>query len=405
MSRFLPYQPKQAYLLPPSVKDVLPAGHLCFFVEQVGGKLDLRPFEQAYGEEGGVLYAPALMLSVWLYAYATGLTSGRRLEQRIREDLALRYLAGGGEPDHWALSAFRRRHRRGVNDVFTQVLELIRDARLGRLGRVAVDSTPIAASSGRGRVASRKRLRQERARYRQQIRRWQQQCEKADNEESGEYAAEQMRRAQQRLAELPGRLKRLEKSGEKRLPRTDPEARVLHKRGKSVIGYTAEVAVSEDHLVVAQRVTQAKADNAALLPMVEEVKGNCREQPGQVLADAGYYSNRNITQLRQQGMDAYVPDSNLACELNTGQRAGGVGRMRVRNPELQAMRAKLRSAAGRKVYAQRKGIVEPVFGTLKAQRDLRRFRLRGLVKVGIEFTLAVIGYNLTRWRQEQGASE
>jgi len=404
MSRFLPYHPDQAYLLPPSVKDVLPAGHLCFFVEQVVGKLDLRPFAQAYGEEGGVLYAPALMLSVWLYAYATGLTSGRRLAQRIREDLALRYLAGGAEPDHWALSAFRRRHRRGVNDVFTQVLELIRDAKLGRLGRVAVDSTPIAASSGRGRVDSRQRLRQERARYRQQVRRWQQQGEKADNEEAGEYAAEQMRRAQQRLAELPGRLKRLEKSGEKRLPRTDPEARVLHKRGKSVIGYTAEVAVSADHLVVAQRVTQAKADNAALLPMVEEVKGNCREQPGQVLADAGYYSNGNITQLRQQGMDVYVPDSNLARELNTGQRAGGVGRMPVRNPELQAMRAKLRSAAGRKVYAQRKGMVEPVFGTLKAQRDLRRFRLRGLMKVGIEFTLAVIGYNLTRWRQEQGAS-
>src|ERR1019366_3626677 len=89
MSRFLPYNPNQAYLLPPSVKDVLPAGHLCFFVEQVVGKLDLRPFAQAYGEEGGVLYAPALMLSVWLYAYATGLTSGRRLAQRIREDLAL----------------------------------------------------------------------------------------------------------------------------------------------------------------------------------------------------------------------------------------------------------------------------------------------------------------------------
>jgi transposase len=404
MSRFLPYQPAQAYLLPPSVKDVLPAGHLCFLVEQVVGKLDLRPFEQAYGEEGGVLYAPAMMLSVWLYAYATGLTSGRRLEKRIREDLPLRYLAGGAEPDHWALSAFRRRHRRGVNDVFTQVLELIRDAHLGRLGRVAVDSTPIAASSGRGRVDSRQRLRKERARYRRQVRQWQQQCEKADSEEAGEYAAAQIQRVQQRLAALPGRLARLEKSGEKRLPRTDPEARVLHKRGKSVLGYTAEVAVSEDHLVVAQRVTQAKADNAALLPMVEEVKGNCREQPRQVLADAGYYSNRNITQLRQQGMDAYVPDSNLARELNTGQRAGGVGRMPVRNPELRAMRAKLRSAAGRKVYAQRKGMVEPVFGTLKAQRDLRRFRLRGLVKVGIEFTLAVIGYNLTRWRQEQGAS-
>jgi IS5 family transposase len=189
------------------------------------------------------------------------------------------------------------------------------------------------------------------------------------------------------------------------LPRTDPEARVLRKRGKSVIGYTAEGAVSQDHFIVAQRVTQAKADNAALLPMVEEVKRNCWEQPGQVLADAGYDSNRNITRRQQPGMDAYVPDPNLARELNTGRRARGVGGMRVKNPELKAMRAKLRGEAGRKIYERRKGMVEPVFGTLKAQRDLRRFRLRGLEKVGIEFTLAAMGYNLTRWRQEQGASE
>jgi Transposase domain (DUF772) len=158
-------------LLPPSVQDVLPEGHLCFFVHQVVRRLDRSRFEQAYGEDGGALDAPAMMLSVWRYAYASGLTSGRRLEQRIREDWGFRYLAGGAEPDHWALSAFRRRHRQGINDAFPQVLELIRDAQWGRLGRVAVDSTPVAAQNGRGRVDSRQRLRRDRARYRRQIRR------------------------------------------------------------------------------------------------------------------------------------------------------------------------------------------------------------------------------------------
>ena len=67
-------------------------------------KLDLEPFEHAYSEEGDSLYHPALMLSVWLYAYATGITSGRKLERRIAEDLPLRHLAGGAHPDHWALT-------------------------------------------------------------------------------------------------------------------------------------------------------------------------------------------------------------------------------------------------------------------------------------------------------------
>jgi transposase len=402
MSRFRSYSPEQAYLLPPSVKDVLPEGHLCFLVQQVIAKLDLSKFEGEYSAEGGELYAPAMMLSVWLYAYATGLTSGRRLERKIQEDLPLRYLAGGGRPDHWALSAFRRRHRSGINDVFTQVLELIRNARLGRLGTVAVDSTPIKADNGRGRVESQQRLRRDRAKYRRQVRRWQQQCELAENEEAAAYAREQVERFEAQLAQCPRRLQQLKKSGEQRLPRTDPEARVLRKRGKSVIGYSGEIVASEDHFIVAERVTQQKTDNAAVVPMMEEVERQCGERPTKALADAGYFGTENLQQLQERGIDAYIPDSNLAKELNTGKRARGVGRQLVRSPEIKAMRKKLRSAEGRATYDRRKGMVEPVFGTLKAQRDMTCFRLRGLVKVGIEFTLACIAYNLTRFQRSGG---
>ena len=157
MTRFLPYNPDQAYLLPPNVKDVLGPDHLAFFVHGVVERLDLEEFAQAYGEEGGAVYAPELMLKVWLYAYALGVTSARRLEQRIREDLAFRYLAGGATPDNWALSAFRRRHARGINDVFTQVLELAQKLGMVRLGHVAIDSTRVRGVASRNRIAIRKR--------------------------------------------------------------------------------------------------------------------------------------------------------------------------------------------------------------------------------------------------------
>src|SRR5438270_1786445 len=112
MSRYLPYSPDQGYLVPPRVDEVLEADHLCFFVHRVVERLDLSRFEEAYSAEGGMLYHPSLMLKVWLYGYALGVTSSRRLEQRIREDLAFRYLAGTARPDYWALNAFRRRHGR-----------------------------------------------------------------------------------------------------------------------------------------------------------------------------------------------------------------------------------------------------------------------------------------------------
>src|SRR5258708_29882581 len=154
MTRFLPYNPDQAYLLPPNVKDVLGQDHLVFFVHGVVERLNLEEFAQAYGEEGGAVYAPELMLKVWLYAYALGVTSARRLEQRIREDLAFRYLAGGATPGNWALSAFRRRHARGINDVCTPGLEVAREMKLGRLGQAGVEPPTVQAAASRPRVGA-----------------------------------------------------------------------------------------------------------------------------------------------------------------------------------------------------------------------------------------------------------
>jgi transposase len=180
MANFLEYNPEQAYLLPPTVREVLGDEHLCFFVHRAVEKLDLQEFEAGYSDEGHPAYHPALLLKVWLYAYALGMTSSRRLEQRIREDLAFRYLAGGAQPDFWALNEFRKRHGRAMNDLFTQVVELARSLGLGKLGHVAIDSTRIAANASISCTDSFEKLRAERAKIRKNIRRWQQQCQSED---------------------------------------------------------------------------------------------------------------------------------------------------------------------------------------------------------------------------------
>src|SRR4029077_18234824 len=385
MSRFLPYSPEQAYLLPPSVKDELGEDHLSMFVHRVVERLDLREFENAYSDEGGELYAPALMLKVWLYAYALGMTSARRLEQRIREDLGLRYLAGGQRPDNWALSAFRRRHGRALNDVFTQVVEMARKLGVGRLGTVAIDSTRIRACASRDRIDTEQRLRNERAKIRRQIRRWQKACDASDPEE-GAGVRVAVENLEGRLAEIPQRLERLRKRGEARILRGGGGCWLglpAGERGGFALGYTAEMVVSEDHLIVAQRVTLNRCDVPALVPLLEEVEQRAGERPEKALADAGFYSNENVRALQERGIAVYMPDPNLARELHTGKRARTIGRNRVRSPELKAMRKKLRSPAGRGVYGRRKALVEPVFGVLKQQRGMRQFRTRGQAKVAI----------------------
>lgn len=396
MSKFYDYNPDQAYLLPPSVRDVLGAEHLCFFLRRVVAKLNLEAFRKEYGVEGGPAYAPEMLVSVWLYAYALSVTSSRRLEQRIREDLAFRYLAGGAVPDHWTLNAFRR-HAKGLNDVFTQVLELARASGLGRLGHVAIDSTRIAANASRDRIDTEQALRDARARLRREIRRWQKQCDADDPNEGAGVAvsSEVLAQLERQLGEIPARLERLHKSGLKKLSQSDADSRFLRERGGFVLGYTGTLAVSDDHLIVGQRVTQETNDNAALLPMLELVEQHCGERPQRVSADSGFFSNDNLQAMEERNVDAYVPDNNMARVLNRGGRL----RQRATHPAHRRMRRKLRDPVGKTIYARRKALVEPVNGVLKEQRGMRRFRMKGLAKVAVEWTLATTAYNLTRmWR-------
>jgi hypothetical protein len=331
------------------------------------------------------------MLSVWLYAYALGITSARQLERRLVEDLPLRYLSGGARVDNWALSAFRRRHARALNDCFTQVLELARASGMMKLGRVAIDSTRIQASACRDRVDSEQALRDTRAVLRRQVRCWQKAADRDDNEPGGlEVAIHELETA---LEGLQPRLERLQKSGLKKLSRTDADARFLRQRGGHfVLGYTGEIAVSDDHFIVAQRVTQNAADNHSLVPMMEQVKLCTGRSPDQLLADSGFFSIENLKQMEREKVDGYVPDSNMASALNLGRRC----LVKACDPAHRRMRTKLRSPDGRAAYARRKAVVEPVFGVLKQQRAMRQFRTRGLKNVGNEFTLATMAYNLTR---------
>jgi transposase len=397
--RFLPYEPDQAWLLPPSVKDVLGESHLCFFVHRVVDELDLSEFEEAYVEEGPPAYAPALMVKVWLYAYALQVTSSRRLEQRIREDLAFRYLAGGATPDHWTLKAFRTRHRRAMNDLFLQVVEAARGLGMGRLGHVAIDSTRVEANASRRRTETEPALRQRLAKTRREIRRWQQQCDVADpDEEPGtQVEPSYQERLQQQLAQTRDKLARLRKLGARQLSTTDPDSRFVHTGRGFVLGYTVDLAVSDDHLIVAQRTTQATSDSESLLPLVEQVEQTCAARPEGVSADSGFFSVRNLRELERRGIEGYLPDAHLTGELQ-GRR--GPLKMAGDTPEHCRMRARLRSAAGQARYRRRQALVEPVIGVLKEQRGLRRVRLRGLSKVGGEVALTCTAFNLTRmWRE------
>jgi transposase len=398
MSRFHHYDPEQAYLLPPSVKDLLGERHLAFHVHKLIEAMEVQGFEQAYAAEGRLAYPPRMMLKVWLYAFCVRVTSTRKLEQRIREDIGFRYLAGGLTPDHKTLSEFLRRHRFALNTLFTHVLEQARGAGLVRLGHVAIDSTRVQASASRWRVRGEEDQRRHRLALRKQVREFQRKASEQDPDH-GEgglvMSGEEQAALEKTVEQMPRALPTLNKSAAQEST-TDPDARFLRAPKGWVLGYTADVAVSDDHFIVAARVTQNANDNASLLPMLELVQQQCGSLPEKLTADCGFFSGQALAQLSALGVDAYVPDSNVVREFNTGVPAAGLGRSPIRNPHHQRMRAKLRSPDGRRIYGRRQAVVEPVFGVLKEQRGINKFRRRGLANVAIEWLLAVTAYNTTR---------
>jgi hypothetical protein len=291
------------------------------------------------------------------------------------------------------LSEFLRRHRRAINDVFTQVVQMARRAGLGKLGHVAIDSTRVRANASRRSMVDWKQgQRQQWARDRRLVRAFQQKASEQDPEEDGGVhlsAEQQQALEQQAVPALP-------KKGRQQVSRTDPESRFLRTAQGWELGYTADLAVSDDHLIVATRVTQNATDNASLVPMVQQVERQCRARPEKVTGDSGFFSGQALHAMKELGIDLYVPDNNLRHEMQTGKRAMGIGKNRIRDPEHQRMRAKLRRRAGRDVYRRRQAVVEPVFGILKEQRGMRKFRRRGLAAVTTEWTMAVTAYNITR---------
>src|SRR4249920_2510461 len=146
---FIAAERDQSFLLPPDMREWLPANHLAWFVIDVVDQLDLTGFRRAYRTDGHgrPAYDPAVLVALLVYAYCTGLRSSRVIERRCTEDVALRVLAGGLCPDHVTIARIRSRHADTLAAVLVASLRLCAEASLVRVGVVALDGTKMAADA------------------------------------------------------------------------------------------------------------------------------------------------------------------------------------------------------------------------------------------------------------------
>jgi transposase len=146
---FLECDRDQVLLLPPSLREWLPEGHLAWFVIDAVDRLDLTAFYGGYrlDGQGRPAHEPAMMVALLLYSYAVGERSSRRIERRCIEDVATRVVCANRAPDHTTIARFRQRHEDALAELFGEVLWLCAEAGLVRVGAIAVDGTKIHANA------------------------------------------------------------------------------------------------------------------------------------------------------------------------------------------------------------------------------------------------------------------
>src|ERR1700737_340836 len=171
---FRPWDVDQVWLLPPSIQDLVPSGHMAHFVrDTVRTGLDLSRIMDVYDEERGFPpYHPGMMVALLLYAYSQGIYSSRKIARGCAERLDFAAVTGMQRPDFRTISEFRKRHLAALSGLFRQVLALCREAGLVKLGHVALDGTKIKANAGINKAMSYGRMKEAEPRLAAEVQRW-----------------------------------------------------------------------------------------------------------------------------------------------------------------------------------------------------------------------------------------
>ena len=446
-AKFVPIDHDTPLLLPPDLRDWVEPDHMVHFIMDAVDALDLSTARVNERGTGSAQYPPSMMLGLLIYCYATGTFSSRRIETLTYENVAVRYLSGDTHPDHDSICKFRRENKELLGSAFHQVLELAANAEVLRVGdlTVSVDGTKVLANASKHSAMSHDHVEKQMKLAQDQIEELVAKAEDADSIplQDGLSVPEEIKRREDRLAKLKEAKKVMEERAKQRFeeetaeyeaklaqrqakeeatgrksggkkpkppqegPRpkdqynfTDPESRIMKDGGSFEQCFNAQAAVEvETMLVVGQHVCNAPNDKQQMEPTLEAVS----PAVGPVsrgLLDSGYFSDAAVRAVEKdgEGPTVYVAvkrhshgRSVQELEEHPDPPAPPPG-----SPVAEIMAHRLETKAGKALYGLRKQTVEPVFGIIKEVLGFRRFLLRGLEKVNLEWSLVSTSYNLKR---------
>ncbi len=462
---------EQASFLPPRIEDYVGRDNPVRAIDAYVGSLDVVGLGfRDVGSDGGAgqpPYDPADLLKLYLYGYLNQVRSSRRLEGEARRNLEVMWLLKGLMPGYRTIAKFRKDNAAALKAANRDFVQLA--GRLDLLGGevVAIDGAFFHGDASKRSILTEKRLKEQLAAVERSIEEYNAALEANDKMEaaaasvppsSGDDIGEKLAALRERRAAAEADLARLDESGQGQLSRTDPDARLLSKRGQIVAGYNVQIAVDAKHkLIVASEVVNDGNDTGQLYAMAQAAKDALGAEQLTALADAGYYNAETLKACEDEAITAFVPEPDrtkrLAAEgrLTLDDFRYEADRDLYRCPagsELRPMRGVKRQASGKLAirYASRraacracplrlrclaargtrreierwvhedvverhrermaadgeammrhrKALAEHPFGTLKCRAGYRHFLVRGFAKVRGEWSLMALCYNFSR---------
>jgi transposase len=444
-SKFIEVDRETLYLFPPSVQDWLPEGHLARFIVEIVDQLDLRPLKDLYAGSGSKPYNPEMLLGLLFYGYSTGVFSSRKLERCTYDSVAFRFIAANTHPDHDTIASFRKKFRPQINTLFAQILLIAHQLKVLKLGSVSLDGTKVKANASKHKALSYEYACKLEKQIQAEVTELLKKAEAADRADipDGMSIPEELERREKRLLaiaaakeeierraavrhareraiyeeKLADRVKKERETGKKsggkppkppksgpdakdQVNLTDEESRIMPTSGGGFgQAYNAQAGVdTATKLIVAIHVTQQPNDKLELEPTLQNLATLPKELGvvTELIADNGYFSEDNVVACETQGILPYIAVGRQGHNQPPWDRFSEPPPLSDDADSVDKMKHRLKTKAGKAVYAKRKVTSEPVFGIIKAVMGFRSFLLRGIEAVEGEWNLVCMAFNIKR---------
>lgn len=410
-------------------------------------------------EKGRKSYPPLSMLRLLVYGYFNGISSSRKLERETFRNIELLWLMEGLQPDHWTICEFRRDNAQLVKDVLKTFRRFLLDEEYASGNKLVFDGSKIKAYASRDMLNS-ESIRHKLENLDKSIADYLAQLEVNDStEDSLETAREEIKQLKEKIAKLETQKAKLEEigrvlkaSGKRQISPNDTDAVLVKGRDGKFAGYNAQTGVeAKGHFIMYSEVTTDAVDQQQLANCVENAILETDIIPEEILADKGYGNTTQILGIESNGIQCFIPlattsrekeikqdlafkydketdtcicpqGKNLyliskdykhhgaiynvykcrecdGCLIHSNCTKSKTGRIYKRNVEQEKIdqyKEKLKTNNAKEKIAERKGIVEHPFGTIKWLMGKFNFLLTGKGKAQIEFELYTISYNLKR---------